>query len=95
MSQFSLARKVSIAPDVLAQDLVEESVLLDLRSEQYFALDDIGTRMWQLLMEKGSIQATMDTLLAEYDVAPERLRQDMENLMEGLLTHGLIEIGDA
>ena len=95
MLQFSLDQKVSVAPDVLAQDLVEESVLLNLQTEQYFALDDIGTRMWQLLTEKGSIQGTMDTLLAEYDVAPEQLRQDMENLMEGLLTHGLIEIGDA
>jgi len=41
MSQISLDRKISAAPNVMAQDLAGESVLLDMQSEQYFGLDDV------------------------------------------------------
>ena len=46
MLQFSLDRKISAAPNVMAQDLAGESVLLNLQTEEYFGLDDVGTRIW-------------------------------------------------
>ena len=36
---------------LLAQELAGETVLLDLASENYFGLDAVGTRVWQLLNE--------------------------------------------
>ncbi len=45
----TLPRRVTPAEKVLFQDLERESIMLDLESEYYFSLDDVGTRMWQLL----------------------------------------------
>jgi hypothetical protein len=42
---------ISISKDVLTQELQDETVLLDLDSENYFGLDSVGTRIWQLLNE--------------------------------------------
>ena len=95
MLQFSLDRKISAAPNVMAQDLAGESVLLNLQTEEYFGLDDVGTRIWQTLIEKDSIQAAIDVLQAEYDVEPEQLQQDVETLIEELLAHGLVEVSDS
>ena len=36
--------------------------------------------------------AANDALLAEYDVAPERLKQELNDLIEKLNEHGLLEI---
>jgi phosphoribosylformylglycinamidine (FGAM) synthase PurS component len=95
MSQISLNQKISAAPNVMAQDLAGESVLLDLTSEQYFGLDDVGTRMWQLLTEKDSIQTALDILQGEYDVDSAQLQQDVETLVEELLANGLVEVSDS
>ena len=79
----------------MAQDLAGESVLLNLETEEYFGLDEVGTRIWQTLAEKDSIQTALDSLLAEYDVEPEQLQQDVETLIKELLAHGLVEVSDS
>lgn len=43
--QISLPCQVIPKPDVLFQPLNGESILLDLYTEQYYSLDDVGTRM--------------------------------------------------
>lgn len=95
MVQVSLGCKVAATPNVLAQDLAGESVLLNLQTEEYFGLDDVGTRIWQALTEKESVQTAIDALQAEYDVEPEQLRQDVENIIEELLANGLVEVSDS
>lgn len=92
MLSISLAQKISAAPNVLAQELGGDSVLLNLQTEQYFGLDDVGTRMWETLTEQDSIQAAIDRLSGEYDVSPEQLQQDVINLIQELLTNGLVEV---
>ena len=88
----SRTARVLAPAGVLVRELEGESVLLNLNSESYFGLDEIGTRMWTLLTTSESIQAAYDSLLAEYEVEPEKLYQDLENLIEKLVAHGLAEV---
>jgi len=81
-----------VASDVLVSEVGGESVFLNLKSERYFGLDEIGTRMWTLLTENQSIQAAYDAMLAEYDVDAARLRTDVDELVQKLLEHGLVEV---
>lgn len=80
------------APDVLIQTVVGEAVLLDLRSQKYFGLNQVGTRAWQLLQETGDAGAVQARLAQEYDVAAERLERDLDELFERLLEAGLVEV---
>jgi hypothetical protein len=77
--------------DVLFQEVGGETVLLDLASEQYFGLDKVGTRIWQLLNEGLGPEEMVDTLLDEYEVERERLEADVRELLGSLLEAGLIE----
>jgi hypothetical protein len=90
----SLTKRVVVPPDVLINVIDGESVLLNLKSECYFGLDDVGTRMWQVLTDSASIGTAYETLLAEYEVEPEKLRQDLDALIEELVGHGLVETTD-
>jgi hypothetical protein len=92
MMAISMANRVAVPRDVLINVIDGESVLLNLKSESYFGLDDVGTRMWQVLTESESIEAAQASLLSEYDVQPQQLRQDLEDLIQQLVEHGLIEI---
>jgi len=84
-------RKLTPAPDVLMQTVVGESVLLDLRSQKYFGLNQVGTRAWQLLAETGDAGAVGAQLAKEYDVTAEQLERDLDELFERLLKAGLVE----
>jgi hypothetical protein len=87
-----LTSNVTISPEVLFQEVGGEAVLLDLASETYFGLDDVGTRIWQILHEHGLLSAVHERMLAEYDVEPARLEEDLLNHIEKLAEAGLVTI---
>jgi hypothetical protein len=90
----SLPKRITVAPDTLFQELSGESVLLNLQSEQYYSLDDIGTRMWQLLAEREDTVSVMGQLLDEYEVDETTLRKDLAELIAKLAEEGLITVED-
>ncbi len=86
------AAHLRIPETVLVSEVGGEAVLLDLQSEQYFGLDEVGTNIWQALAQTDSIQAAYEKLLAKYDVDAEQLRQDLAAMLEKLTSAGLVEI---
>jgi hypothetical protein len=82
--------KLSPSPEVLMQTVVGESVLLDLRSQKYFGLNEVGTRAWQLLEETGDAAAVHARLAQEFEVAPAELERDLDALFGRLLKAGLV-----
>jgi len=88
----SFESKVTVPEQVLVSELACESVLLNLQSEQYHGLDDVGTRFWRRLTSSDSIQDAYEELLREFDVAPETLRTDLVELVEMLRERGLVNI---
>jgi hypothetical protein len=87
-----LPATVAVSPDVLSQELEGETVVLDLRSERYYVLDDVGTRMWQLLATLGDPAAVCARMLDEYDVDAESLRRDLGALIAKLAEAGMVEV---
>ena len=90
--QISFSDRVRVPDDVLISRLQEESVILNLDSERYFGLDDVGTRMLSVLSTSASIEAAYESLLAEYDVDGQVLRQDLLALVESLLQKGIVTV---
>jgi hypothetical protein len=88
----SSSSRVTVPEETLINVLGNESVILSLKSERYFGLDEIGTRMWSVLTTAPSLQEAYEILLAEYDVEPEILRKDLEDLLQKLVDQGLVEI---
>ena len=84
--------RVTMPEYVLIQELDGEAVLLNLKSETYFGLDDVGMRIWQVLTMSHSIQDAYQVLLDEYEVAPEKLHQDLNDLLVQLVQQGLLEV---
>jgi hypothetical protein len=70
-------------------------VLLNLKSETYFGLDEVGTRMWSVLTSTPSIRAAVDLLEAEYDAETGELQADVKALVERLREEGLVELVDS
>ena len=88
----NLNQNITLSTEVISQEVSGETVLLDLESENYFGLDEVGTRIWQLINETNDLAAIYQTLLAEYDVSEERLQQDLDNLLGEISKLGLVTL---
>ena len=86
------SQKVVASDDVLVRELSGEAVLLNLKSEMYFGLDEIGFRMWTILTSTDSIGAAYERLLSEYEVEPEQLWESIDALMGQCMEHGLLQL---
>ncbi len=86
--------RVRVAEDVISRVLEGEAVILGLATGTYFGLDPVGTRIWQLIEQQGSVQAILAGLLEEYDVDSQQCERDVFRLLHELQSQGLITIAD-
>ena len=91
--KFQTTDSFKISEEVLSQEVNGETVLLDLEGESYFGLNEVGTRIWQLLNASNTVGQTLDVLVDEYDVERELLEADVEALLDKLLEAGLVVVG--
>ena len=88
-----MKQAISIQPDVLSQTVDKEAVLLDLKNELYYGLNEVGARIWQLLQEDNSLEQIKEVLLEEYDVDETLLQKDLDTLVSALKQADLIRAG--
>lgn len=75
---------------VVHRTVGEQMVLLNLATEQYYGLSEVGADMVDRLVSQ-PFAAAIQALVAEYDADPERIRADVEALVGSLLEAGLLE----
>ena len=89
MGQISLDSSVEISDDAIFREMDGEAVILNLESGTYFGLDPVGTRIWQLLEQDGSLRIVFERMRQEFDVEPEVLERDLLRLVGQLAEKGL------
>ena len=75
---------------VLVERVDEETVLLDVDSGSYFALNDVGARIWELCDGERSVDDIVATITAEYDVDTGTARADVAELLSTLAGEQLL-----
>lgn len=83
---------VKVAGEQVSCDLAGEVVILHLKSGEYFGLNDVGSRIWNLIQEPKTVGAVLDAVLKEYEVALDQLECDLFALLEQMVTNELIEV---
>jgi Coenzyme PQQ synthesis protein D (PqqD) len=75
---------------VIAQQVEGQSVLLDVDSGEYFALNEVGGLVWELCDGSHSVASMVDVICGQYDVESAVVLTDATELLEGLSGAGLI-----
>src|SRR2546423_510885 len=70
----------------------EETSILSLDKGVYYGLNEVGTRVWELIREPKTVRQLNETLANEYDVDPKRLEAELQKLLEQLAHEGLVVI---
>lgn len=88
----TLTHRLRRSDDVLFQNLDGEAVLLDLTGEAYFGLNEVGTRVWELLETTPLLGDVCERLQLEYEVDRERAAADLLGLASRLVESGLASV---
>lgn len=88
----ALQTRVVASKNQLSTEMADETVILNLQNGVYYGLDAVGSFIWKLIQEPQDVRAICDAVLGEYDVEPERCEQDIMNLLQELIEHGLVEL---
>src|SRR2546426_11077735 len=89
----SMTSQVRIPESIAVQDLQGQLLLLNPATGVCVSLDQMGTRMWQLIQEHHALHKVLDALLHEYDVTIAQCGQDLLSFAARMLEQGFIETG--
>jgi hypothetical protein len=84
---------LTVPEHVLARKAAGETVLLNIDNEQYYGLEGVGTRLWELVEAGTTFGETVSTLLGEYEVERDALVGDLSALVVDLQKNGLVVVG--
>jgi hypothetical protein len=79
--------------DVLAQTAGETVILLTPDSGEYFTLNDVGGRIWELADGTRTVTEIVAALVQEFDAAEVEIRADTEALLAELMEAKLVRGG--
>ena len=92
MTHVSLDTSLVVPDDVIFRELDGEAIILNLATGMYFGLDEVGTRLWALVADSGTLRHAVDVMAGEYDVDRAALEGDVLELAGGLLDKGLVQV---
>ena len=80
------------AEGVLSRSAGDETVLLNLDSEEFYGLDGVGARVFELLEQPRRLDDVIGRLHSEFDVDLETLIEDVTALVSELVAHKLLVV---
>ncbi len=78
--------------DMLFNEIDGEVVMLSIENSEYYGMDKVGSRIWELLENPLSFKALTAKLLEEYDVTEEQCNADTLAFLKKLTDKKLILI---
>ncbi|MEP5153095.1 PqqD family peptide modification chaperone [Planktotalea sp.] len=78
------------SPHILASELDDEVVMMDVQNGSYFSMPGPAGRIWHLLETEQTVKSISETLLAEYEVSTEQCESEVLPFLKSLLERDLI-----
>ena len=88
----NIKSKITLSNNVFAQEIDEETIILDSETQEYFSINEIGKVIWSLIEEKKNLEEIKAEMLDMYEVPEEQIEKDLLNFIQALEQKGLIKV---
>ena len=75
---------------VLENEIDGEKIMLNMDKGEYYGMDKIASRIWELLNEEIEIEKLIQKLLEEFEIDYETCKNDVLEFLDGMLKKNLI-----
>jgi hypothetical protein len=84
--------RVARREGLIAERLLQETVILDPDSDAYVRLNATGRWVWERLEAPQTVDSLARALAAEFEIDGPRALADVTGFVRGLLARGLVEV---
>ncbi|OPY77508.1 MAG: Coenzyme PQQ synthesis protein D [Syntrophorhabdus sp. PtaU1.Bin058] len=92
MTEISADSVVSRSREIVAGEIDDEIVMMSVENGTYYALDPVGSSIWELIETPIKVSELVDRLLLGYDVERETCERDVMTFLEKLHENGILEL---
>jgi hypothetical protein len=78
------------APTTAWRIIEGEAVILSMETKVLRGLNPVGSRVWELIDGRRSVEEIAGLIVKEFDATPEAAAQDVRGFVEELLARGLV-----
>jgi len=78
------------AVDLLEADINDELVALEPQAGTCFGFNSVAASVWRLLESPKSFAEIRDSLVLQYEVAPDRCSDELQDLLDSMTNEGLV-----
>ncbi len=86
----ALESTVRRSEDLVHAEVDGEATLMHVDTGRYFGLTEVATRIWQLMEAPIRVDELCRRLVEEYEVSPERCREEVLALLERMAGPDLV-----
>lgn len=79
-------------PKLIANQMDGEIVMMSVDDGAYYGLDEIGSRIWELLEQPVKVSSLLDLLMEEFEVSKEECSSDTLEFLQDLQAKNLLLI---
>lgn len=90
MKTVSLTTRPQRKEAILKQEAAGTVVLLDVDGGQYYALDEVGGRVWALCDGRRTVSEIVALVSQEYDAPAQTIARDLVELLTDLANENLV-----
>lgn len=80
------------SPEQVSGDLDGKVVLLSIENGEYYNMNEVGSRIWELLEKPMTVAALIDQLLAEFEVDRATCEQEATAFLQQLRKDKLLQV---
>jgi hypothetical protein len=92
VSNINLNTVIGQSEDIDTTDLNGDKVMMNLQKGKYFALNDVGSRIWDIISRSVTVKDIINMLLKEYEVDAAVCEKTVMSFLEKLKDAELISI---
>ena len=75
---------ISQTEEIVDSNIDGETVMMSIENGKYYGLDDIGSRIWELIKKPVKVSDLIDTLLKRFDVDRKTCERDVLKFLNEL-----------
>jgi hypothetical protein len=89
----ALPEMLTVSSDVSWRDVNDETIILNLKTGEYFTLNDTAKFLWKAICDNKQPSELVQLLAHEYGLRPEEVEADVLDFIEGLTQKDVFEYG--
>ena len=87
----NLTKKYNISKNVIIKKFENETIIINLQSENIFTLNSSSTKIIDLINNNLSVGEIINKLAIDYEIGSENIKSDVISTIISLISHNIIQ----